>query len=430
MLFDLWQQTARRLRDHDALVDIVSGQRITFGALDRMAAALPPVRPCEIVLATTAHGPADFMAQTIRAWRHNAILCPYEAQPPNTTLLQGLPDGIAHVKSTSGSTGRARFVLFREEQLLADVTNISVTMGFDPRHPNLGVISMAHSYGFSHLVLPLLLLGMPLWHVSHPLPGSMRVAFASGKTFFLPAVPAMWRAWQQAGVLNQAPILLAMSAGAPLPLELETAVFEQSGIKIHNFYGASECGGIAYDATTTPRTDATLVGTSLRGVTLGTNADGCMVITSKAVGTGYWPPEADSPVSDGTFTASDLAEIAPDGVRLIGRASDTINVAGRKISPSEIECALLTCPRVLHCVVFGVPSIDASRGEDIVACVSGDAALRPPDLLSFLSTRLAAWQLPRRWWIHCDVEPDERGKISRNHWRARFLEQAETTVRG
>ena len=423
MLFDLWKSTAGRLRDHDALVDVIARQRVTFGELDRLVSLEPRLERGDIVPASAADGLPAFVVQTIRAWRDGAVFCPYETRLSNVDLLRDLPAAIAHVKSTSGSTGDARFVLFREEQLHADFINISSTMGFDPQRPNLGVISAAHSYGFSHLVLPLLLTGMPLWHLINPLPESMRTAFASGEEFFLPAVPAMWRAWQMAGVLKHAPILLAMSAGAPLPLELERQVFADSGIKIHNFYGASECGGIAYDDTPEPRSDAALVGKPLRGVTVGTNEDSCMVITSGAVGECYWPPGTDLAITDGTVTAPDIAEITEQGVRLIGRMSDTINVAGRKVSPSEIESALLACPHVKHCVVFGVPSADASRVDDIVACVSGDTALRQGDLVALLSSKLTVWQVPRRWWITNVLVPNERGKISRALWRSRYLEK-------
>lgn len=422
MLFDLWQTTAKRLRDADALVDVLAGTRVSFAELDRLVALQPRVSRGEIVTASTAEGIVPFIVQTLRAWRDGAVLCPFETQPPAISLLRGLPDGIAHVKSTSGSTGEARFVLFREEQLLADMRNISSTMGFDPLQPNLGVISAAHSYGFSHLVLPLLIDGMPLWHLANPLPESMRIAFAAGRKFFLPAVPAMWRAWHLSDVLKNAPIQLAMSAGAPLPLELEQQVFADSGIKIHNFYGASECGGIAYDDTPSPRTDASHVGKALHGVTLSTNEEGCMVISSDAVGVCYWPPEENSAIAEGTVTAPDLAEINESGVRLIGRKSDTINVAGRKVSPAEIEHALLAIPHVRHCVVFGVPSADSSRVEDIVACVSGDSSLQQSDVVSFLANKLPQWQIPRRWWITDALTPNERGKISRAQWRAKFLE--------
>lgn len=421
MLFDLWQATAARLRNRDALVDVLAGTHLTFADLVRLVNDAPRVARGEIVTASTSGGMAMFVAQVLRSWRDGGVFCPFETQAPDVSVLSDLPQGTAHVKLTSGTTGKARFVLFREEQLLADLRNISTTMGFDAGKPNLGVISAAHSYGFSHLVLPLLIDGMPLWHVPNPLPESIRMAFAEGGPFFLPAVPAMWRAWHLAGVLKNAPIARAMSAGAPLPLDLERKVFTGDGIKIHNFYGASECGGIAYDDTEEPRSDAALAGRALQGVKLSTDDEGCMVISSQAVAAGYWPRNEDSSFTHGSFTATDLAEITSHGVRLIGRKTDTINVAGRKVTPADVEHALLACPRVRHCVVFGVPSPDPARAEDIVACLSGDAGLREHDLAPFLKVALQAWQFPRRWWLTDHLKPDERGKISRAKWRAAYL---------
>ena len=49
-------------------------------------------------------------------------------------------------------------------------------MGLRPDWPNLGVISMAYSYGFSNLVLPLLLHGIPLFLAPAPLPEVLRGA--------------------------------------------------------------------------------------------------------------------------------------------------------------------------------------------------------------------------------------------------------------
>lgn len=422
MLFDLWRKTLHQKRGSAALVDVQTGGRTTFGALDHLVSLEPRVGRGSLLTACTADGMERFIVQTLRAWRDGAAFFPCESQAPDASLLRGLPAGVAHVKTTSGSTGEARFVLFGEEQLHADVINISTTMGFDPSRPNLGVISAAHSYGFSHLVLPLLIMGMPLWHAPDPLPSTMRAAFASGGPFFLPAVPAMWRAWHRAGVLAGAPVVLAMSAGAPLPLELEKSVFEAAGLKIHNFYGASECGGIAYDSTPTPRDDPAMVGAPLNGVRLTTNEDGCMVVTSKAVASGYWPPAPASAIGRGFVATSDLAEITPCGVRLIGRRSDAINVAGRKVPPAAIESVLLTCPQVAHCVVFGVPSTDPLRGEEIVACVNCAPSVGRPDLVALLASSLPSWQMPRHWWLTSAIEPDERGKISRSRWRACYLE--------
>ena len=40
-----------------------------------------------------------------------------------------------------------------------------------------------------------------------------------------------------------------ISAGAVLPPAVAQAFFERFGVKIHNFYGSSETGGICYDRT-------------------------------------------------------------------------------------------------------------------------------------------------------------------------------------
>jgi long-chain acyl-CoA synthetase len=426
MLFELWQNTLRRSADEVAWLDVASRVHLTFRDLDDRVKGRAPNARGTLIPASTREGALEFVIQTLCAWRDAGVLIPYESQCPNLAELEGLPEGIAHVKLTSGSTGHSRFILFREEQLLADFQNIRSTMGFDAPHPNLGVISVAHSYGFSHLILPLLLMGKPLWHVANPLPESMRSAFARGQPLFLPAVPAMWRAWSLAGLLKNAPIHLAMSAGAPLHLELEAEVYNGCGLKIHNFYGASECGGIAYDRTLVPRSDASDVGTALDGVSLGLHADGCMVVRGANVGVSYWPidPE-DQALVDGCFTASDLVELGAEGVRLIGRQTDSINVAGRKVPPGEIESVLLSSPRVRHCVVFGVPSEDPSRVEDIVACVHGDENLLSADLTRLVSGCLRSWQIPRKWWLTQDLNPNERGKISRAQWKELFLLNAD-----
>jgi acyl-coenzyme A synthetase/AMP-(fatty) acid ligase len=129
--------------------------------------------------------------------------------------------------------------------LVADVENIVTTMGLRPDWPNVGVISLAYSYGFSNLVLPLLLHGIPLFLAASPLPVALRGAAETQGDLTIAGVPALWHAWHKAGAILSN-VRLAISAGAPLPLALEHDIFEAHGLKIHNFYGSTECGGISY----------------------------------------------------------------------------------------------------------------------------------------------------------------------------------------
>jgi acyl-coenzyme A synthetase/AMP-(fatty) acid ligase len=215
-------------------------------------------------------------------------------------------------------------------------------------------------------------------------------------------------------------VRLAISAGAPLPLDLEEVVFKMRGLKIHNFYGSTECGGIAYDGSAAPRTDAACVGQPMANVSLTVEDGGCLAVRGANVGERYWP-EPSPELGTGRFQTSDLAELRQGLVYLRGRTSDLINVAGRKVSPGTIEQVIQQHPSVSACLVFGVPSAEAQRGETIVACVETKAEVNSDALRQFLLERLPAWQVPRQWWFMESLAANMRGKLSRAEWRNRFL---------
>ncbi len=414
MLYERWREVVREHSSEVALRDLGSGESWSFAELARKTETLATndslVFPSGIS--------ADFILTVLRGWRAGAVVCPLEENqaPPD---LRGLPSECRHVKVTSGTASGGRKVVFRESQLAADARNIVETMGLRAGWPNVGVISLAHSYGFSNLVLPLLLHGIPLFLAKSPLPEAMRSAVTGIGPVTLPAVPALWSTWRDAHAIP-ANVQLAISAGAALPLMVEEEIFRSTGLKIHNFYGATECGGIAYDDSTEPRSDASWAGRPLQHVPLAHGPDGSLEVRGEAVGENYFP-EPEPALHDGVYRAADLVEFRDGLVFLRGRAGDQINVAGRKISPELIERALAEHREVRQCLVFGTPSSDQDRGENVVACVALKSETPVEALRQFLLARLPAWQVPRLWWFVPEISASGRGKISRAEWRNRFL---------
>ncbi|EEF61278.1 class I adenylate-forming enzyme family protein [Pedosphaera parvula] len=411
MLYERWCQIAKEYRNEIALHDVARGERWTFGQL---LADSENISISDLVAFPQGH---NFISTLLAGWRLGKATCPLEVEqnPPN---LVGLPK-CDHLKITSATTGQPRLITFTGEQLAADVDNIVATMGLRRDWPNLGTISLAHSYGFSNLVLPLLLHGIPLILVDAPLPETLRIASGMAESITLAAVPALWRTWHGANAIPKN-VRLAISAGAPLSLSLEEAVYEGQGIKIHNFYGSSECGGIAYDSSDVPRQDVTCAGAPMRNVSLSVGQDYCLEVRSNATGLTYWP-EATARLVPGYFHTSDLAEISDGLVYIRGRAGDQINVAGRKVSPESIERVLLSHPSIDECLVFGVESKDEERKEIIVACLVGKEQLQEQSLKHFLLQRLPAWQIPRDWIFVKSMEANQRGKLSRAEWRKKYL---------
>ncbi len=413
MLYELWQKVASSQRHKMALLDLITGRRWTFGEI--LAAGESSSLPHAPIVPVSGCG-MDFLVPLLASWKNQLTACPLEpgqVQPDFTP-----PHGATHLKSSSATGGSTNWIAFEMNQLAADAGQIVKTMGLHPDQPNLGVISLSHSYGFSNLVLPLLLHGIPLIAAPAPLPEILRLAARLPFPICLPAVPALWQTWHDAQVIPPN-TSLAISAGAPLPLRLEWEVFERSGLKIHNFLGSSECGGIAYDSSPTPRTDASLAGSTLPCVTASLDASGCLAISSAAVGMTYCPSPQPH-LKNGCFQTSDLAVLQDGQVFLKGRIGDQINVAGRKVSPDAIESLLREHPQVADCLVFGAPSRDSRRTEDIVALVVTSAS--EFSLAAFLTEKLPAWQIPRIWLFPSSMPANARGKTSRTLYRQLYLE--------
>ena len=64
----------------------------------------------------------------------------------------------------------------------------------------------------------------------------------------------------------------------------------------------------------------------------------------------------------------DWAYVDEDGFWFLqGRSDDTVNVAGKRIGPAEVEAAIVAVPEASEAAAVGVP--DALKGEDIVVFV-------------------------------------------------------------
>ncbi len=325
------------------------------------------------------------------------------------------------LKLTSGTTSAPRAIRFRAEQLVADCDNICETMGITRDDVNFGVIPFSHSYGFSNLLTPLLCRGVALVASEERMPRAILHDLARSDATVFPGMPVFFEKILALGNVPKLPRLrLCQSAGAPLPKPVASQFHEKFGLKIHPFYGASECGGICYDASAKLEQPEGFVGQPLKNVRIfsfGSDAAVRIKVRSSAVGDGYFPDADAETLGRGRFIPSDLVQISTRGLRLVGRATDVINVAGRKLNPAEIEARIAALAGVKQVVIFGVPS--ALRHEEAVACVAGNVSAS--EVLQFARKSLSAWQRPRDVWIVPEIPVNERGKVSRRELAREYL---------
>jgi acyl-CoA synthetase (AMP-forming)/AMP-acid ligase II len=111
----------------------------------------------------------------------------------------------------------------------------------------------------------------------------------------------------------------------------------------------------------------------------------------------------------------------------VGRTSDVINVAGKKVNPAEVEAHLLRLKGVHQAVVFGRPTGAGLRNEEVVACVLASAEITENDIIRFCRTVLSGWQVPKRVFIVDTIPTNERGKISRRELARQFSARDESS---
>ncbi|HET6899313.1 MAG TPA: class I adenylate-forming enzyme family protein [Vicinamibacteria bacterium] len=344
----------------------------------------------------------------------------------------GIPDAptsevsrdVGFVKLTSGSTGAPRGVAATEAALLADEDALGRTMGLRAEDRILGAIPMSHSYGFSSVALPALRRGSiaVVPDEEGPLAPLRAASFASATVF--PSAPAYLQALLK---LSQPPawpssVRLVISASAPLPPDVAAQFHARFGRRVHVFYGASECGGICYDREGTAAQMGT-VGEPVEGVRVrlepldGDAEEGLVTVESPAVALGYLP-SGDERLGRGRFLSSDLGVFEGRALRLRGRVDGLINVKGKKVNPTEIECVLQRMPGVSEVVAFGVPSADKASDtvRAVIACPTG--ALGYDEVLAWCRAHLPEHKVPRSVVLVSAIPRTSRGKVSREELMA------------
>ncbi len=330
----------------------------------------------------------------------------------------------ALLKLTSGTTAAPRAIRFGSEQLLADCEQICETMGISDVDLNFGVIPISHSYGFSNLLTPLIARGVPLVLSQDRTPRAVLADIAKTDATVFPGMPLFYQAFCEMKNIPPLPKLrVCISAGAPLPIATAKKFRDKFALPIHSFYGASECGGICYDREAKNEIEG-FVGSPMKDVDLEMIEPGAETsqvrVRSAAVGNGYFPDVDEEKLGNGVFVPDDLLARHGSGFKIVGRISDVINVAGKKVNPAEIEERLLHFPGVRQAVAFGRPAGAGLRNEEVAACVVANVDLRENELMEFCRTALSGWQVPKRIFIVDSIPTNERGKISRRELAERF----------
>lgn len=391
-------------------------------ATAELEAALIETRAQALVAPTGAHAPARDAAA-----RHGLALftgtVPPGAEAGRFDLAGGraaaaarpgpaAEDDVALVLRTAGTTSRPKLVPGTHRQLVARAEKARRLLGIGADDRCLCPMPLCYGHGlYSGLIAPLATGGSTI------LPRSF------DEETFLHCLGRLSPTWYTAGATHQQAILgwlreraaqiaghrlrFARSGAASLPRAALDELEGLLGVPVVEGYSASETGMITANPPHGRRKSGT-VGISTerdfavvdeRGSVAPPGVSGEVVVRGPTVFSGY---EGDTELnrrsfSDAWFRTGDRGVSDEDGyLTLGGRIDEVINRGGEKVSPAEVEGALLEHPEVSEAVVFAVPH--GTLNEDVAAAVrlTTGAGADEGDLRRFLAGRLARFKVPRR----------------------------------
>jgi acyl-coenzyme A synthetase/AMP-(fatty) acid ligase len=250
--------------------------------------------------------------------------------PGRASAVPAIPAGHpAAIVFTSGSTGAPQPNLKPWGPLAASAAaeRAALELPADGDFSLVATVPPQHMYGFESSVLLPLLAGGAL-HPGRPLfPRDVQAALETVPApRVLVTTPVHIRACVEAQVALP-PLALVLSAAAPLAPALAAQAERRFATRVLEIYGFTEAGQVASRRTTASPTWRLLPGVRL------------------VASGGGWAVEG--PPVPGRVPVSDLIRpMGGDGFRLEGRASDLVEVAGKRASLADLNRALNEIPGV------------------------------------------------------------------------------------
>ena len=143
---------------------------------------------------------------------------------------------------------------------------------------------------------------------------------------------------------------------------------------------------------------------------------GELVIRGPNVTAGYENnPEANAACfTNGWFRTGDQGVMDEEGyVVITGRLKEIINRGGEKISPREVDDALMDHPAIEQVVTFAMPH--DKLGEEVAAAVvlREGAEAEAREIRRFAAERLADFKVPRKIVFLAEIPKGATGKLQR-----------------
>jgi long-chain acyl-CoA synthetase len=349
------------------------------------------------------------------------------AASPAVEVADTADGDTAVILYTSGTTGTPKGAELTHGNLLRNAEVASNLFGLGEEAVVLGALPLFHSFGQTCSMNATIASGGTLTLIPRFDPGKALDIIQRDRVNLFEGVPTMYGA-----LLHQpdrtsydtSTLLLCVSGGSAMPVELMRGFEDAFGCKVLEGYGLSETSPVASFNHPDRERKPGSIGTPVDGVEMKVVDDsgqevpqgevGEIVIRGHNVMKGYWnrPDATADAIRDGWFHSGDMATVDDDGYFfIVDRKKDMIIRGGYNVYPREIEEVIYEHPAVREAAVIGVP--DDQYGEEVGAAVAlkDGAEVSTDELREFVKQQVAAYKYPRRIWLVEELPKGPTGKI-------------------
>ncbi|KQM66900.1 MULTISPECIES: acyl-CoA ligase (AMP-forming), exosortase A system-associated [unclassified Sphingomonas] len=407
----------------------------------------PALKRAQVAHILSDSGAAVLVTQTARM----AALEPGDV-PDGCRVLTEAPDGdaaeaterdpsaLAAILYTSGSTGRPKGVMLSHANLWLGAVSVARYLKLSAEDRVLAVLPLSFDYGQNQLFSTWAAGGavVPLDYLTAR---DVVKAVERFEVTTLAGLPPLWTQLLEADWPAETAARLRRltnSGGALTPRMVRGLRGRFAGADLYAMYGLTEAFRSTYLDPALIDANPDAIGSAIPFAEVavvradGSRADagepGELVHAGPLVAQGYW---RDAERTAARFRAApmwmasggmavwsgDTAALGEDGLlRFVGRDDEMMKVAGNRISPTEVEEAVLAGGEVAEAVAVGLP--DERQGQAITVVARGSVADAEALVRARLRRELPSFQQPS-YYVWVDALPrNANGKLDRVAVRA------------
>jgi len=337
---------------------------------------------------------------------------------------------------TSGSTGQPKGIMSTHHNIVSAARSIIQYIGNEPDDVVLDVLPLSFDYGLYQVIMAFMYGGTVVLERSFVYLHEVLCRIAQHRVTGWPVVPtivAMLLRLQDLTRYDLGSLRYITNTGAALPTEHIARLRRLlPNVRIFSMFGLTECKRVCYlepgqldqrpgsVGKAMPNCEVFIVDEDGRQV--GPGQIGQLVVRGSNVMQGYW---ADPQLTGKTYIpgaypedrrllTGDLFKMDSDGyLYFVARQDDMIKCKGERVSPKEVEDAILRMPGVSEVAVIGVP--DEVLGQAIKAFVvpAPGCQISPEQVVRFACAKLESFMVPSQVVIASDLPKTANGKIDK-----------------